>query len=231
MDLPGWQALREELHPGLEVVTVALDTGGIEAAGPSIEAAQPSHPSLIDQAHLVDELFGVVNVPSGVWIDEEGQIVRPPESAFPGWPAFAKRDVPKDVPPRVAETLAEVRRIRIDPERYVAALRDWASNGSQSRYVLSEEEVLRRSRPRPPAESLAAAHFELAQHLHRGGDIDDAVAHFREAHRLAPDNWTYRRQAWSMVDPAQGPTEQYEGDWLTDVRRIGAENYYPALEM
>jgi hypothetical protein len=66
-----WQALRTELHPkGLEIVTVALDTGGAEAARPWIEAARPEHPSLIDQAHITDELFGFVNVPNGVWIDE-----------------------------------------------------------------------------------------------------------------------------------------------------------------
>ena len=79
-----WQALRTELHPqGLEVVTVALDVDA-EEARPSIEAAHPDHPTLIDQAHVLDELFGVVNVPNGVWIDEDGMIVRPAEPAHPG---------------------------------------------------------------------------------------------------------------------------------------------------
>ena len=55
---------------------------------------------------------------------------------------------------------------------------------------------------------------------------------FREAHRLQPDNWTYKRQAWELVDPIlQGPSEQYEGDWLSDVRAIGAENYYPVPDL
>ena len=55
---------------------------------------------------------------------------------------------------------------------------------------------------------------------------------FREAHRLQPDNWTYKRQAWEFVDPIlQGPSEQYEGDWLSDVRKIGAENYYPPVDL
>ena len=76
--------MREELHPkGLEVVTVALDTEGLAAAKHWIERAEPEHPSLVDQQHLMDELFGVVNVPTGIWIDEEGTIVRPPEPAFP----------------------------------------------------------------------------------------------------------------------------------------------------
>ncbi len=54
---------------------------------------------------------------------------------------------------------------------------------------------------------------------------------FRESHRLAPDNWTYRRQAWSFADPGQGPTEKYEGDWLSDVERTGAENYYAPVNL
>ena len=40
-----------------------------------------------------------------------------------------------------------------------------------------------------------------------------------------------RRQAWSLVDPLQGPTEEYETDWLTEVRKIGAENYYPVPDL
>ena len=82
MDLPGWQALREELHPlGLEVVTVGLEMGGADVLRPFIEDASPQHPSLVDETHRMDALFGVTNIPSGIWIDEDGIIVRPHESA------------------------------------------------------------------------------------------------------------------------------------------------------
>ncbi len=227
-----WQELRRELYPkGLEIVTVALDTGGAEAARPWIERAKPEHPSLIDRAHVVDELFGIVNVPSGVWIDEAGLIVRPPETAYPQRPAFLDRPVPADAAPEVAARIAEVKKLRVEADKYLAALRDWVERGAASRYALSPEEVLRRSRPRPLEEATAAAHFELGQHLHRAGHPEAAARHFRDAHRLQPDNWTYKRQAWTLVDPAQGPNAVYEGDWLTDVRKIGAENYYPPLEM
>ena len=227
-----WQELRRELYPkGLEIVTVALDTGGAEAARPWIERAKPEHPSLIDRAHIVDELFGIVNVPSGVWIDEAGLIVRPPETAYPQRPAFLDRPVPADAAPEVAARIAEVKKLRVEADKYLAALRDWVERGAASRYALSPEEVLRRSRPRPLEEATAAAHFALGQHLHRAGRPEAAVPHFREAHRLQPDNWTYKRQAWTLVDPTQGPNAVYEGDWLADVRKIGAENYYPPLEM
>ena len=237
-----WQTLRSELHPqGLEIVTVALDTAGTESVRPWIEAVHPDHPSLIDQAHLLDELLGIVNVPTGVWIDEQGMIVRPPEPAYPRRPTSLRRPdsarqelVEGELSPqqrRAREVRAEVRKIRIEPEAYIAALRDWAVNGAASRYALAPEEVVRRSHARPPAVAEAAASFELGQYLHRQGYAADAVPWFRAAHRLHPANWTYKRQAWTFVDPEQGPSEVYEGDWLSDVRRIGAENYYPPLDL
>jgi hypothetical protein len=225
-----WQELRTELRPsGLEIVTVALDTDA-EAARPWIVAARPEHPSLIDRAHLVDELFGIVNVPSSVWIDEIGTIVRPPETAYPRRPYFLDRVIPPDATPRQAARMAETRKMHVDAEAYMAALRDWVDRGAESRFALSPDEVLRRSRPRPIEEAMAAAHFEMGQHLYLTGRADDAVRHFREAHRLQPDNWTYKRQAWTLADPDQGPTDLYDGDWLSDVQKSGAENYYPPFQ-
>jgi hypothetical protein len=226
-----WQDLRNELHPnGLEVVTVALDAN-VEAARGIIEKVNPNHPSLIDEAHSLDALFGVVNVPSGIWIDEQGIIVRPPEPAFARVSQYREAPVPETLPPRIREMLLEARNIRAEPEKYVAALRDWVARGDESSYALSPAEVVSRSRPRPAAAGEAAARFELGQHLHREGDVEGAARNWREAHRLQPDNWTYKRQAWSLADPAQGPTDLYEGDWLSDVREVGAENYYPPLDM
>ena len=215
---------------GLEIVTVGLDSTG-EAARKIIEPLAPSHPSLIDQAHKVDALFGVVNVPNGVWIDEEGVIVRPPEQAFPGRSSYSDAQIPDTLPQRIKDMLTEAKKIRAEPEKYVGALRDWVSRGKESRYALSPDDVIDRSRPRPVEESLAVAHFELGEYLHSAGQAEDAARHWREAHRLQPDNWTYKRQAWSLADPTQGPTDLYEGDWLTEVRKIGAENYYPPLRM
>ncbi len=213
------------------MVAVALDTGGAEAARPWVERARPGYATLVDEAHLMDELFGIVNVPSAVWINEEGTIVRPPEPAFPWRPPFLDREMPEGASPQLVQRLTEAKKIEVEPEKYVAALRDWVRNGPESPYALDPDEVIARSRPRPVEEARAAAHFELGQHLHRRDRADLAVGHFREAHRLQPDNWTYKRQAWSLTNPDQGPTEQYDGDWVTDVRKIGAENYYPRLEM
>jgi len=179
----------------------------------------------------MDELFGVVNVPTGIWIDEQGTIVRPPEAAFPKRIGFRlPRGEVGDLDPYIAGLIEETRKIRRD-DRYEPALRDWVEKGAESRYALVPDEVVERSRPRPREIGEAAAHFEIAQHLWRASNREPAIAHFREAHRLQPDNWTYKRQAWSFVHPLQAPSEEFEGDWVSEVRRIGAENYYPPLDM
>ena len=125
-----WQALRTELHPlGLEIVTVALDIDP-EAAYKFIDRAAPDHPSLIDSAHVVDELLGVVNVPNGVWIDEEGVLVRPAEPASPGRNPALDSLMSIDtstLPPHLADTLVEARKIKSDPEQYVAMIEDWVA--------------------------------------------------------------------------------------------------------
>lgn len=108
---------------------------------------------------------------------------------------------------------------------------DWAHQGAASRYVLSPKQVVARSRPRGHQEALAATHFELGCHLQRLGDLADAQAHFKEAHRLQPENWTYKCQAWSFVAPDLGPSEAYDTHWASEVERTGVDNYYPPLEM
>lgn len=237
-----WQELRSRLHPrGLEIVTVGLDTMGAEACRPFIEAAAAEHPSLVDAQHVMAERFGVVNIPNSIWIDESGTIVRPAEAAPPPRREPRRAGSPAAVPERLASIFGEATKIRTDPEAYHGALLDWVEHGADSRFALSPDEVVERSRPRDAATSEGSAHFELATHLELLGQHAAAVPHFREAHRLVPDNFSYKRQAWSIEPGAtgplarfwQGPSEDdpdawpYDGDWLTDVREFGAENYYP----
>lgn len=237
-----WRSLRDELHPaGFELVTVGLDTLGDAGCRAFIEAARPTHPSLIDRHHVLAELLGVINIPSSVWIDEAGMIVRPAEAApAPPQPSSGPRlTMPPDAPQRFIEIMAEAAKIRRDTEAYHSALRDWVAHGADSRFALSPDQVIERSRPRDADKARGHAHFQLASQLEMDGHHEAAVRHFREAHRLVPDSWTFRRQAWSLEkvgndalarfwqgpDPKSPEAWPYEGDWLTDVRKIGAENY------
>ena len=224
-----WQVLRDELHPkGLEIVTVALDARGAVVARPWIEKAMARHPSLIDESHQLDRL-GVVNVPTGIWVDETGVIVRPPEPAHPRRPAYKDQVVPADATDAERERIETVKALHVEPDRYVAALRDWVERGATSRYALASDEVVRRSRPRGLDEATADAHFAIGRALHAAGDPSRATAHFKEAHRLHPTNWTYRRDAWAMAGPEHPSI--YGTTWLDEVKREGVDRYYPPLEL
>ncbi len=244
-----WQLFRDEVHDqGIEIVTVGMDTAGAEACRPFIEAAAPEHPSLVDTHHRMAEQFGVINIPNAVWIDESGTIVRPAEPA-PAPPSVPyERPNPvgdmSELPARMTEIMGEAMQIRTSPSKYEEALRDWIANGADSAYALSPERVIERSRPRSADTSRGQAHFELAAHLEQLGEHEAAVEHFRKAHALVPDNFAYKRQAWSLEPGAegalarfwQGPAEgnedawPYDGDWLADVRAMGPANYYPKWE-
>jgi hypothetical protein len=186
---------------GLEVVTVGLEMGGADVVRPFIDAAHAEHPSLVDETHRMDALFGVTNIPQVIWIDESGMIVRPPE---PGSPAMQPNDDP------TAQMAIEfMSRGRSNPEWYSDQIRDWVAKGADSEYALTPDEVIAHSHPRSPDVSKAAAHFDLAQHLWHQEQFSDATLHhFAQAHTLQPDNITYKRQAYSAYSYGKRPDER-----------------------
>jgi hypothetical protein len=210
-------------------------------ARPFVDAASPTHPSLVDTGHVTDAAFGFTNVPMAVWIDENGTIVRPAEQASIEPSPFKAAEIPDGLPPEIHDRLVEVKAMPGEPEAYRAAIVDWATHRSASRFALSPDEVVARSQPRSADHARAAACFELGEHLRRTVGAEAAHPWWREAHRLFPENWTYKRQAWTLVttpvgadapDLFQGPTDVYDGDWLTDIRaQGGGAAYYPALNL
>ncbi len=221
MDLPVWQALYEELRDQNFIpIAVAFDTAGAKAVEPWIEAAHPTYPCLIDRGHIVAELYDMVNVPTAVWIDEQGRIVRPSEVA--GFnDAFRRMDrVNLTMSPEVA---AEFTRPRA---AYLGAIRDWVAKGAASRFALSNEEVLRRMHTPNDDQVRAAANFRLGEYLAKNGHADAARPYFEEAVRLRPESWNYKRQAWALEDPMKAAGPEF---WAA-VDALGARQYYPAPE-
>ncbi len=206
--MPGWQTFYQELkEKNFEIVSVAQDTGGVKDAGPWITKANPQFTVLIDQEHLVTKLYGMVNVPTAVWINEQGKIVRPNEVAFVDdrFKSFS----------------------HVDAAPYLDAIRDWVANGERSPFLLTESQLREKLTPVSADRLTADAEFSLAEHLFHSGHAQEAVAHFKEAQRLAPDNWNYKRQAWLLSDAER----DYGTNFGKEVQKLNGKPYYPLRQL
>jgi hypothetical protein len=191
-----------------EIVAAAQDTGGEAAAGKWYDAAKATFTTLVDVKHAVSSAFQFINVPTGIWIDETGRVVRPGE---PAWTTSR------------TSTFGG-KALVTEGEPYLAALRDWVGNGDRSPYVLSDAEFGRRVKPRSRNEREAEASFKLAIWFKQNGDAERAERHFKRAQSLNPDDWNYHRQEWSFTPEQAGKL------WLDKFQKLETP-YYPKLEM
>jgi peroxiredoxin len=186
-ELGGWQRLQDELaDSGLKLFSVALDADP-EDSRPWIEAAAPSYPVAVDTAHVTAEKYGITNVPSVVWVDEDDRIVKPPTIA-PGDDQF-------------------VEFTRIPADQHHDLLRAWVRDG-----VLPEGAAVEPVE-RTDNEQRALAHRRIALHHQRAGRVDAAKRQLALAQALSPWDWTVRRGGIAMTggDPFLG--EEFVSFW------------------
>ena len=161
-----YEELKDE---GFTVITVGIERS-TDDARPWIEAARPKHPSLIDTEHLVPDLYGMINVPTVVWIDEEGRIARPNDVSFVS------------------------KKFKLLPnsgsKQHLRHLRAWVRGSAPA---LTPSEVRARQDLPTAADQEARAEFTLAWWLSREGHADDAEPHYLRAGELAPHDLTITR--------------------------------------
>ena len=214
-----WQALYEDVKDtGFVVLAVALDSGGARTTEPWIRAANPTYPCLIDERHVVAELYGMVNVPNAVWIDEAGLIVRPAETA--GSTDAFRAHLDRTTKQMSAEGLADRASARTT---YFDAVRDWARHGAASGFARSVDPARNGFSPVSGDHARAAANFRLGQSLHAAGHRDAALPYLAEARRLHPESWSYRRQTWELEEPGKAGSPTF---WAA-VDALGDTPYYP----
>jgi hypothetical protein len=156
----------------------------------------------------VSSAFQFINVPTGVWIDERGKVVRPGE---PAWTTSR------------TSTFGG-KELVTEGEAYVAAIRDWVTNGERSTFALSDDEFAARVKRRSDKEMEADASFALAVHFYQANNMASAKKYFEHAQALNPDDWNYHRQDWSFTPGEAGPK------WMEKFQKLD-EPYYPKLDL
>jgi len=172
-DLPGWQALADELaDDGLSVVAVAFDQDPDDVR-PFTDGV--SLPVLLDRAHLLSELYAISNVPTVVWIDADGKVARP------NTPAFG------------TDTFVDFHGVPAGP--HLDAIRHWVRTGDAGAsdapapddMDLTDDEVA------------ARLWFRVGAHLARAGRGDEATERLLRATSLAPLDFTVARAAMPLT--------------------------------
>ncbi len=187
-DLPGWQALHDELSPdGFTVVAVAIDQSADDVR-PFTEGV--TMPVLYDPHHVLTELYAISNVPTVVWIDEEDRIVRPNGEAFG------------------TDTFADFTGVTSSP--HMEMVRRWVRRGE---LPMDEDEARNAVADLSDDEVLARLHFRVAAEAHRQGDATTTRTHLLRAAELAPDDLTVWRAGMPLLgeDPfGQGFLDRYD---------------------
>ena len=173
-DLPGWQALHDELEPtGFTVIAVAIDQSADDVR-PFTDGL--TMPVLYDPHHLLTELYAISNVPTVVWIDEEDRIARPNAEAF-GTDIFADFTGAESSP-------------------HLDLVRRWVRTGE---VPTDESEARSAVADLTDDEVMAKLHFRIAAEAHRRGDESTTRTHVLRAGELAPDDLTVWRAGMPLI--------------------------------
>jgi hypothetical protein len=146
----------------------------------------------------------MINVPTVVWIDERGRIVRPNDAAFGN------------------DTFVALHGRPAGP--HLDAVRAWVRRGT---LPFADDNAIRAHQVLPTAEEqLARAEFALARYLHGAGRRDAAERHFVRAGELAPHDFTIRRGSMPMrgLDPMGADFAPLFQEWTE-----AGTPYYPPM--
>jgi AhpC/TSA family len=188
-----WQTLQNELGAsGFTIIAIALDAD-VDAVREWATVEPLTFPILIDRDFVFAERYGIVNVPASVWINEDGKIVRPADTAMGDdrFRAFSN----------------------VDSGVHHERLRAWVNDGVRD----LDDAAVREFQELPTEEvQRARLHRRVAMELRDQGDDAGMAEHLTAARALAPLDWTIRRGSMPLLgeDPFGNEFFGFVGEWM-----------------
>jgi len=154
----------------------------------------------VDPNHQISALYNLVNVPSAVWIDEQGRVRRIDEGTY--------------------ATVHNMGDFEFGRDDYAPMVADWVENGDRSAHVAEPVAVA----PKSDDAARADAAFRLASYFKAVEQTARAERYWQMAQQLNPDSWNYHRQDWAYTPEEAG------ANWQNKVQTLGDKPYYKPIE-
>ena len=153
------------------MVVIASDIQGPDAAIPWIEKAGGKFRALIDRDNVVGKAYQLKYVPVGIFVDEDGRLVRPVGS------------------------------VNIEDDALRSELGEWVTTGAiPNEWVASAGDTFPAG-DTTGEEREAEARFQLSRILLESGKRSAAIEELKRAFELDRENWIIRKQLWALENP------------------------------
>ena len=215
--LSGWEAFyQKHKQEKFELLSLAVDAGGIESVRPFVERGRSSFKTLLDTTGSTWDLFGFELIPSGYYVDESGHVrylkvggfdVRDGTTVKIIDDLLAEKWSKKPIKPAVWP-YPSIRQEIVDLTRQLKAssrnpdkrlrLADLMVESGHLRKAAKEYETVLAQHPRH-----VRGLFSRGMIYAKEGKVEQALICWRKALALAPSNWIIHKQIWALGCPEQ----------------------------
>ncbi len=147
--------------------------------------------------------YDLVNVPSAVWIDEQGHVRRIDEGTY--------------------ATTHKMGEFEFGRDDYAPMVVDWVKRGDASEHLMSAAALAERVDKPSDEAALAEPTFRLGVYFHQQGDEARANRYWEAAQKLNPASWNIHRQDWSFTPDEAG------ANWNRKFQTLGGKPYYKPI--
>ena len=166
----------------------------------------------MDEQNLLGDLYGFKAIPNGFLIDEQGVVRYGELGGFD-----IRKPKTRALVERWAEGVESARGELVEPR---------AEAGPALRQAQGERETDgRHAQANSPTLSRVldevGTHFRQGEALYKQGKVDEAVAEWRKAVALEPDNYIIRKQIWAVQNPDKFYNGDVDYDWQAEQLKLG----------